>query len=182
MTNKELRAQLLIEAADALEESSGRNGVLARYRKAIYEKTKDAPKHSDEHQVAVSSQGWNNKRHGGYPESKYWGRDAAISKAKYGINEPDSIRIGKDRASHSKNVCDGNSEYLSSDIYRGIDRYDRSDRKSNHIHDTIRDNVKYPGRYGSEEYRAKSGMYKAKNESVADLLMEAAYMLMDDED
>ena len=182
MTNKELRAQLLIEAADALEESAGRNGVAHRYREAKYENVKDAPKGTEDYSAKLYLRGWNGGNKWSLPESKWFGKQAAIAHAKGDIRqEGGDIALGKQQARISRKISDG-EHIIGGYDHHGIDRYERSDRKSNHIHDTIKDNVKHPGRYGSEEYRAKSGMYKSKNESVADLLMEAAYMLMDDED
>ena len=187
MDRIELATQLISKGVELLDESAGRNGVAERYREEhLKNMTKEISdlkakakmgKLTDDEEKRLDKLRYNKMyvkgAKGGNdisnPESKYLGSRAAKAKANgadffYEGNK----KLGKDAAAWSKEISDGNANKRmgmfgmkpsSFRHYDGVERYDRSDRKVNPIHDKI-------------NKRAKS-----QNETVADLLTEAAYLL-----
>jgi hypothetical protein len=155
MNNNELAAQCLIEAAELLGESAGRNGVAMRYRDAKLENikkeikelrlkdklTNDEQERLDELLDAKSYV--NSKSDYAQPTSKLYG-DAARRNPR---TREANIAMGKFAASASKTISDGNSDTekpgnwsikpSSYTSFYGIEKYDRSGKKINPIHNKI---------------------------------------------
>ena len=190
MDNKEFAKVLLSEATDLLSESAGQNGVGRRYRDARYENMKKEiaelrAKANDNGLTEAEEKKLRNLRTNigyveqgktfkeeseGYsqPESKFFGEAYARKASPAAVNHGNII-LGKDAARYSRQISAGKST-KDDDVpgikpsglrkYDGVEKYDRSDRKVNHIHKKINDRAT-----------------KSQNESIAVLLTEAALLL-----
>ena len=183
-TNKELAAQCLIEAAELLRESAGRNGVGDRYReeklKNINKEISDlknkkslTEKEEDRLDDLLFSRsyidGADGSKEGAAPGSKFFGKAYGKKMSPSSVNSG-NITLGKQAAKQSKQISDGfggtevgYSKPSRSRTFKDVEKYDRSNKKVNPIHKKIND-------------RAQS-----KNESVdlSSLLREAADLLED---
>ena len=192
MDNREFAKVLLCEATELLE-SAGQNGASRRYRDARYENMKKeinelrAKANDGELTEKEEKRLRNLKCNIGYvkqgktfeeeehsysqPESKFFGKAYARKASPAAVNHG-NITLGKDAARYSRQIAAGKST-KDDDVpgikpsalrkFDGVEKYDRSDRKVNPIHDKI-------------NKRAKS-----QNESadIAILLTEAALLLND---
>ena len=188
MDNKEFAKVLLCEASELLAESAGRNGAGDRYREAKLKNMKkemaelrakandgkltekEEERLDDLRYAASYVNGWDGSKSHSSPGPKFFG-DAYARKASPASINHGNISLGKDAAKISKQIADGKGgtrvDYIKpsgSYTYTDVDKYDRSDRKVNPIHEKINNRAK-----------------KSQNESIAVLLTEAA-LLLNEED
>ena len=162
---KDLIASCLMEAANIMSESAGRNGVADRYRDAKLENVKKeiaqlkakgnlSEEEEDKLLELRDTASYLKGAHGGNkmsePGSKYFGEAYAKKASPANVNHG-NIELGKRAAEYSKQISDGNSNKGVGDFgvapshlkrYSGAEKYDRSDKKPAEIHDKINNRAK----------------------------------------